>query len=117
MRIGLAAVLFLLSATGQSPRDPLTAAGTIPMPGVDGRIDHLAVDVSGKRLFVAAVDNNSLEVLDVSAMRVAKSVGRLDEPQGIQFLPDRNRVVVANGGNGSVVFYDAQSLAVAHTTK
>ena len=96
---------------------PLSAVGSIPMPGVSGRIDHLAADVDGKRLFVAALGNNTMEVIDLNAMRVAKSITGLHEPQGIRFLPDRNRVVVANGDDGSTVFYDGTSLAAVHTTK
>jgi YVTN family beta-propeller protein len=99
-------------AASQAAPEPLSAAGVIPMPGVEGRIDHLAIDLAGKRLFVAALGNNTVEVIDISAMRVIKSIGGLHEPQGIRFLPDRNRVVVANGGDGSTVFYDGTSLAV-----
>ncbi len=35
------------------------------MPNVQGRIDHMAIDVAGQRLFVAALGNNTLEVVDV----------------------------------------------------
>jgi len=87
------------------------------MPNVEGRIDHLAVDLTGNRLFVAALGNDTLEVIDITGLRVARSVGGLHEPQGIRFLPDRNRVVVANGGDGATVFYDGGTLAVLHTAK
>jgi hypothetical protein len=118
MRIVLAALMTLtLSPTYQADREPLRAAGSIPMPGVEGRIDHLAIDVAGKCLFVAALGNDTVEVLDIGAMRVTKSIAGLHEPQGIRFLPDRNRVVVANGGDGSTVFYDGTTLGVLHTIK
>jgi DNA-binding beta-propeller fold protein YncE len=109
--------LSLTSVVPQSPREPLKAAGVISMPAVEGRIDHLAVDASGQRLFVAALGNNTVEVIDIGGMRPLKSIAGLHEPQGICFLPDRNRVVVANGGDGSTVFYDAATLAVVHTAK
>ena len=35
---------------------------TISLPGVEGRIDHLALDTPGERLFVCALGNNTLEV-------------------------------------------------------
>jgi DNA-binding beta-propeller fold protein YncE len=97
--------------------DALRAAGVIPMPSVNGRIDHLSVDLTGKRLFVAALGNNTLEVLDVAAMRVLRSISGLHEPQGIRFLPDRNRIAVANGGDGATIFYEGSTLAALHTTK
>ena len=39
------------------------------LPDVKGRIDHLGVDTKGNRLFVAAVDNHTLEVVDVNLGR------------------------------------------------
>jgi YVTN family beta-propeller protein len=118
MRIALAVVAaFIMTQAGQTRPDALRAVGSIRMPGVSGRIDHLAADVSGKRLFVAALGNNTVEVIDISALRVIKSITGLHEPQGIRFLADRNRVVVANGGDGATVFYDGTTLGVVHTTK
>ena len=117
MRITITAVvLSALSLMNQPSGEPLHAAGIIPMPGVEGRIDHLAFDLAGKRLFVAALGNNTVEVIDINAMRVIKSIAGLHEPQGIRFLPERNRVVVANGGDGSTVFYDG-TLSVVQTAK
>ena len=113
----MALALGAIVAASQAAREPLNAAGVIPMPGVEGRIDHLAIDLAGKRLFVAALGHDTVEVIDISAMRVIKSIAGLHEPQGIRFLPDRNRVVVANGGDGSTVFYDGTSLSVVHTAK
>ena len=118
MRIPIIAItLTAVWVVSQSVRDPLRAAGVIPMPAVEGRIDHLAVDVKGQRLFVAALGNNTLEVIDISGMRAIKSIAGLHEPQGIRFLADRNRVVVANGADGSTVFYDGTTLSVLHTAK
>lgn len=118
MRITLIAIVVCAtSAVTQPAREPLTAAGIVPMPGVEGRIDHLAVDLAGKRLFVAALGNDTVEVVDTSGLRVIKSISGLHEPQGIRFLPDRNRVVVANGGDGSTVFYDGTTLAPVRTAK
>jgi len=46
---------------------PLRLVQTIPMPNVKGRIDHMDVDVKGKRLFVTGLENGSLEVVDLQA--------------------------------------------------
>ena len=51
---------------GQSgASEPLKLETTIPMTDVQGRIDHLSIDLKGQRLFVAALGNNSLEVIDL----------------------------------------------------
>jgi hypothetical protein len=39
----------------------------IPLPGVEGRIDRMALDTAGRHLFVSALGNGSLEVLDLQA--------------------------------------------------
>jgi hypothetical protein len=56
-----------LAMTWLSAQEPLTLARAIELPRVDGRIDHLAFDAAGQHLFVAALGNNTVEVLDVKA--------------------------------------------------
>ena len=97
-------------------QDVLRLVGAVPMPGVEGRIDHLSIDLDRRRLFVAALGNNTLEVIDLDAMRVTRSVGGLHEPQGIRYLPDTHRIVVANGDDGAVVFFDGTTFAVVTST-
>jgi hypothetical protein len=77
-----------------------------PLPGVGGRIDHLAIDPAGQRLFVAALGNDSLEVVDLASGRRVRSVAGLDEPQGVAFLSDLREVLVANAGGTLVAFVD-----------
>jgi YVTN family beta-propeller protein len=90
----------------------LQSVETIPLPGVEGRIDHLAVDLAGQRLFVAALGNNTLEVVDLHTGRRTASVPGMREPQGVAFLPDRNRIIVATGGDGQCVVVDGGTLLV-----
>src|SRR5215471_12248179 len=66
---------------------PLSDVQVIPLPGVERRIDHFAVDPAGKRLFVAALGNGTLEVLDLDAGKRITSIRGLKEPQGVAFLP------------------------------
>jgi DNA-binding beta-propeller fold protein YncE len=89
----------------------LELVATIPMPAVKGRIDHFAIDLKSHRLFVAALENDSLEVLDVGRNRHEKSVPGFGEPQGLLYLPELNRLVVANGRANRVDILDAASLA------
>src|SRR6266446_7926100 len=70
---------------------------TIPMPNVKGRIDHMDVDVKGMRLFVAGLENGSLEVIDLGAGKWAKSVAGFKKTQGVAYVPSLNKVFVASG--------------------
>jgi DNA-binding beta-propeller fold protein YncE len=101
------------SAASQAAPPTLQLVQTIPLPGVEGRIDHLTVDLVGQRLFVAALGNNTLEVVDLRAGRRTSSIPGMREPQGVAFLPDRNRIIVANGGDGRCAVVDGATLQVA----
>lgn len=94
---------------------PLHLKQTISLAGVGGRIDHLAVDLRGRRLFVAALGNNTVEIVDLQAGRRVHSITGLQEPQGIFYLPDTNRLYVAGGGDGACRIYDAASYKLVKT--
>src|SRR3981189_2462636 len=108
MRVTLAAAaLTLVSLQAASGQTPLTLVGTIDLPGVEGRIDHLAVDMAAQRLFVAALGNNTVEVLDLKSGTHLKSVPGFKEPQGIAVVPEAKLVAVANGQGDGVQLIDA----------
>ncbi|PYQ05740.1 MAG: hypothetical protein DMF83_14490 [Acidobacteria bacterium] len=88
---------------------------TIPLPGVQGRIDHLAVDVASQRLFVAALGNNTVEVIDLKRGERVQSLAGFKEPQGLAYLPDTKTVAVANGGDGLVTLLDGTSFKPTRT--
>src|SRR5712692_3522829 len=95
--------------------DPLKLERTIPLPEVEGRIDHLAVDVLHRRLFVAALGNNTLEVVDLAAGKRVHTITGLHEPQGIAYVPVRNRIYVANGEDGKLNIYNGTSFELLQT--
>jgi DNA-binding beta-propeller fold protein YncE len=115
----MVAALFALAAatachaepTANDGDSPLILERTIPLKDVRGRIDHLAVDVAHRRVFVAELGNGSVEAVDlVSGASLGRITG-LKEPQGLAYLPARDELAVASGGDGSVRFYRASDLA------
>src|SRR5437870_13813290 len=100
----------IYAETGASEAAPLQLVQTIPLPGVKGKFDHLAIDLAGHRVFIAAKINNTLEVVDLKIGRRVRSVSGFHEPQGVLYLRDARQLVVANGGNGAVQFLDGRSL-------
>jgi DNA-binding beta-propeller fold protein YncE len=82
---------------------------TIPVPGVEGRIDHFALDASGERLFVCALGNNTVEVLDLRKGERIHSITGLGAPQGIAYVPELNRIFIANDKGGIFKIYDGKS--------
>lgn len=88
---------------------PVARVQVIALPGVEGRIDHMAADPAGKRLYMAALGNNTLEVMDLGAGKRVHTISGLHEPQGIRYVPSRHRLFVANGQSGDCVAFDATS--------
>ena len=103
-----------LCARAQEPAT-LKLTKTIPLPGVKGRFDHFAIDVKGRRLFLAALGNNTLEVVDVAAGKRLHSITGLKKPTGVVYLPVSNRIAVANGDDGTFRVYNGTSYALVTT--
>ena len=82
---------------------------TIALPGVEGRIDHFAFDAAGERLFICALGNNSVEVLDLRNGERIHSITGLGAPQGIAYIPELDRIFVANDKGGVCKIYGGKS--------
>src|SRR5512143_2511894 len=85
---------------------PLRLVQTVPMTGVEGRIDHFSTDLKGHRLSMAALGNNTVEVFDLRDGRRLHTLRGLRRPQGVAYIPETSRLFVANGGDGTCVMYD-----------
>ena len=106
--IAIAAVGNYLDAA-ESGDPPLQLKQTIALPGVEGRIDHFALDPAGDRLFVSALGNNTVEVLELGKGQQIHSIAGLGAPQGIAYIPELGRLFVANDTGGVCRMYDAKS--------
>ncbi|WP_407177408.1 YncE family protein [Bradyrhizobium sp. STM 3562] len=83
----------------------------IPLGDVRGRIDHMAIDLARRRLFVAALGNDSLAVVDLQAQRLDRLIGKLPQPQGVGYEPATDMLYVANAGDGSVRMFRGAELS------
>jgi len=101
----LLAPIFSLNAQNS----PLKLVQTIPMPGVQGRLDHFGLDVKGKRIFVAALgeNQNTVEVLDLGSGKLVASIPGQSKPQGIFYSVEFSKVFVANGDDGTCKIFRA----------
>lgn len=114
MRLLIVFLALVALAWGQASA-PLRLEKTIELPDVQGRIDHMSVDVKSGRLFVSALGNNTVEILDINAGKRLATIKGLREPQGVLYLSDTNRLYVANGDDGSVRIFDATSYKLLNT--
>jgi hypothetical protein len=96
-RICCVGVLAFMVPAYSQDRPTLRLVQTIPLPGVGGRLDHMAVDLEKKRLFVAAVANGTLEVLDLDAGKSIASIPGIKDAQDALFLGgDFNKLYVSS---------------------
>jgi hypothetical protein len=104
-------VLAELSADAADP--PLSLERTIPLHGVNGRIDHMAFDPGRKRLIVAELGNNTVDVIDVVSGTLVHRITGLREPQGIGYAGRPDVILIANAGDGSVRLLKATDFSPA----
>src|SRR5471032_3167985 len=98
----LAVAICLAVPQAQAADPPLVLERTIPLSGVSGRIDHMAVDVARRRLIVAELGNGTVDVVDLSAAKVLHRISGLKEPQGVGYAPGSDTIVMASAGDGTV---------------
>lgn len=105
----LGLILTIVSGTSKAIATELIA--TIPLTGVKGRIDHLSADPARHRIFIAALGNDTVEIIDTQSNE-RRTISGLREPQGVAYLPDSDRLFIANGGGDRVDVVDVASLSV-----
>jgi len=96
---------------------PLKLSARIPLANVNGRMDHMAVDVDGQRIFATAFDNHTLEVIDLRAGKQVGTIPNLNEPQGAYYDASGKWLFVASGGDGMAQVFNGTSLQLTNTAK
>jgi hypothetical protein len=87
----------LLLADAAMASEPLTLVQTIPLKGVAGKLDHLAVDREGQRLFVANKPNNTLDIVDLKSGKLVKQIPDQGKVSGVAYAADLDMIYVGNG--------------------
>ena len=107
----LAAVAFAaIPIGGECGEVALKLLKQFDLPGVEGRIDHMIFDRTTQRLFVAALGNNSLEVVDLEKETTIASIREFERPQNVALLPEKHELLITNGDNRYLDIYDTQTL-------
>src|SRR3989454_3627977 len=89
--------VFLATAQSQQAPQPLKLVQKIPLPAVKGRIDHISVDLQGRRLFLAALGNRTMEVIDLAAAQPLNTITGFKEAQAGLYVPETNLLFFSVG--------------------
>jgi DNA-binding beta-propeller fold protein YncE len=114
------AMVAICSCGASKPADqgspPLVIEKVIPLPDTKGRIDHLAYDASGRRLFVAELGNDTVDTIDLASGARTIRLSGLQHPQGLAWLDGPSELAVADQG-GTIRFYKGDKLEPVATLK
>jgi DNA-binding beta-propeller fold protein YncE len=110
------ALIGLVCGSARS-EEPLRLVQTILIPQASGRLDHMAIDLERRRLFVAAIESNTVAVADVRDGRWTRSLSGFSKPQGLFYAPESRKLFVANGTDGTCRTLDGETLALIHIEK
>jgi YVTN family beta-propeller protein len=113
--IAVLVLLALIATTAHAEQSPLVVERTIKLADVRGRIDHMAIDLGRKRLFVAELGNGTVDVIDLTVRTVINRIEGLKEPQGVAYAPAADVLAVASAGDGSVRLFRGAKLSPAGT--
>jgi DNA-binding beta-propeller fold protein YncE len=105
----------LLTESFAQEKAVLIPAQTIPLPGVQGRFDHFSIDVKNQRLFVAALGNNTVEVIDIVSCKRLHTISGMSKPTGVLYLAEPNQIYVANGIEGTLKIFDGAAFKLMYT--
>lgn len=108
-KIALALTFAALSYWSANAQQPLTLQRTIQLPGITGKFDHFAFDPVGKRLFIAATGNHSVEVVDVTTGKVLQSIAGLGKPHGLAWVAATNSLYISDGALAQLFVYNSHS--------
>ncbi len=111
----LLALLWMLPGKVQAAdsEPPLVLERTIPLTGVSGRIDHMAVDLRRGYLFVAELGNSTVDVVDLAAGKAIHRFAGLKEPQGVGYSAQADVIAIASAGDRSVRLFKGEDLSPA----
>jgi DNA-binding beta-propeller fold protein YncE len=106
------AALGTLAYAQEREAPPVREVQEIPLPGVQGRLDHFTIDAKRKRVIFSGLGNNSVQIVDVFAGRMIHQIDGLAEPQGTLYLAEGDKLFVANSANGHVDVYDGEKYSL-----
>lgn len=114
-RVSILGAFVILGNLHGGTSSSLKLVQQIPLPQVKGRIDHMAIDLKGRRLFVAALGNDTVEVVDLQAGKRVHTIAGLAEPQAVLYLADSNQLYITNGRTGECRVLDGASFQTKST--
>jgi DNA-binding beta-propeller fold protein YncE len=100
-------------AGGGAPSSlPLRFVRDVAMPGPAARFDYQDIDVDARRLYIAHLGANDVDVVNLDTLEPAGTVPGVADVHGVRLAPDLHRVFATATGTDEVVSIDTGSQRV-----
>ena len=106
--LAFVACLSLGAAHAADMKSPITLISQVELPEIVGDFDHLTVDLKRNHLFVTAEVHHSVEVFDLKTGKHLQSVGGFKTPHSIAFVPEKDELLICDGGDSSLVLLSGE---------
>src|SRR5207245_9755351 len=116
-RLALWAMVLFLPGLAFRQSSALQLTQRVALPNVNGRMDHMGIDIAGQRLFATAFDNHTLSVIDLKAGQQVRLIPDLDEPQAAYYDAATTHLFVSAAGDGPDRLFDRQTFRLPRTIK
>jgi DNA-binding beta-propeller fold protein YncE len=108
--LSAAFILLQIHIFSRHSGEPLKPLDDVMLPGLEGPLGHLAADVKGQRIFLAATSKNTIEVYSAQGLKHLATIPGLAQPQDLVFVPESGNLLVTNAADGSLRTYDGNTL-------
>jgi DNA-binding beta-propeller fold protein YncE len=113
MRVWMSVLLSIpvaCACRGEMPLEKTIApVRAFVLPRVEGRLDHMAIDVASGRLLISALGSNAVAIVELQNGRMASTLsGGLPKPQGIAVGADVERILVACEFGGTCRIFETR---------
>lgn len=95
----------------------LKPRGGVDIPNYAGDFDHFAIDTQGDRLFLAGEEGKTLEVFKLSSGERLKTLTNVEVPHSLLYMPQRDELLVLDGGPGGSYVLDGKTYEVVRKVK
>jgi hypothetical protein len=106
-----------IPAAGHSAPAPLKLVQTIPLPGVDGALDHMAIDIQRQRLFVPAEQHGTVEVLDLKTGNRIRTISAARWPSTVIYHQQSNEIFVSDRADGTCKVFNGETYELVKSIK
>ncbi len=117
--VAIAVLMCTVSANAQAQvraadaKTPLTLLSQTYLPDITGDFDHFAVDLKRNHLFVSAEVHHSVEMFDLRTGEHLQSISGFKTPHSLAFTPEKDQLMVCDGGDSSLILVNAETLQPA----